>query len=355
MSSHWLLNSLVLLNIIALLGVLLVVWLAWHRHRQRRDLQQALVERYTRRLPQAQVYAVRAAGEQRFRRWLKFFPWNAVGVMVIDGDELLLELVDAGGRSRRQRWPRADLKHRWLGRQLWPNGALVWFRLQTAGQVYYLTSETGLSVIDSERSTKQIYSALAAADPGFDPQSLSISNDFALEKHPLSLAMLIGFGLLSAYALIDGVFLNQETYVGPAYALPGALIALIVFGAAFLISLASSIPRLEAMVLSLLLALMAGAATYPGWLRLNQLSDRDGLVKYDYSIDLEAGLLRPDNPDLPTIEIDLRRLGDYWREQPQTASYPVELRHGGLGFYQVNMAPIIAAAREFYRRRHDDD
>jgi hypothetical protein len=32
--------------------------------------------------------------------------------------------------------------------------------------------------------------------------------------------------------------------------------------------------------------------------------------------------------------------------------YTLYLRHGGLGFYQLDLAPVYAATREFYEKRN---
>ncbi len=40
---------------------------------------------------------------------------------------------------------------------------------------------------------------------------------------------------------------------------------------------------------------------------------------------------------------------EYWAQFESGSIHHFELRKGGLGFYQLNMAPVYAAMKEFYR------
>jgi hypothetical protein len=171
---------------------------------------------------------------------------------------------------------------------------------------------------------------------------------FALEKNRWTLATVIAFFALFVYALLDGLFLNPETYAEPprfaAYAVAGAVVAIAVFG---LLRRAGA-PAGESVALALLTGAALGAALYPGLLRINQLTDRHGLQVHVYE-HRGGGHFVPRASGPPPL--DLSRYAEYWGKLRAGAGYEFELRRGGLGFYQLNLAPLYAAMREHYRQR----
>lgn len=56
--------------------------------------------------------------------------------------------------------------------------------------------------------------------------------------------------------------------------------------------------------------------------------------------------LEPRETGLPVIEF--RQGIEYWRQFRPGAPYTLHLRRGGLGFYQLDLAPVYAATRAFY-------
>ncbi len=171
---------------------------------------------------------------------------------------------------------------------------------------------------------------------------------FALEKNPWTLAAVIVFLALFVYALLDGLFLNLETYAerpfhGACFA-AGAALALAVFG---LVRRART-PTGESVALALLTGAAFGAALYPGLLRLNELTDTGGLQTLAYE-HRGGGHFLPRQAGPPPL--DLSQYAEYWAELRTGAGHEFELRRGGLGFYQLNLAPVYASMREHYRQR----
>jgi hypothetical protein len=60
--------------------------------------------------------------------------------------------------------------------------------------------------------------------------------------------------------------------------------------------------------------------------------------------------LEPLEAGLPVIEFD--RGIEYWQQFKPGASYTLYLRHGGLGFYQLDIASVYAETRAFYEKRN---
>ena len=171
---------------------------------------------------------------------------------------------------------------------------------------------------------------------------------FAIEKNPRALAVTVVFFVLLAYALIDGAFVGRETYAQKppfdAFVILG--VAALALGALWMVR--GGVPLAETVVIALLAGAAAGAAAYPGTLRLNALTDTEGLQSYQYQLapDLE---LRPLVAGPPALHFP--EYYDYWSQFKAGSVHAFELRYGGLGFYQINMAPIEEDMRNFYRKQ----
>jgi hypothetical protein len=188
--------------------------------------------------------------------------------------------------------------------------------------------------------------ASANIDLNLDALRSSGSTLFALEENPSTLlALVLFFGFVS-YALIDGTFLMQETYAErPFYeffAMMGILLTVIV--GVWL--LRAEIPRAESLTLAALVGAGFAVALYPGSLRINAISDPSGLQKYAYVLESNH-TFRAVDAGHPTLHFERDR--EYWAQFELGSIHHFELRKGGLGFYQLNMAPIYAATKEFYR------
>jgi hypothetical protein len=192
---------------------------------------------------------------------------------------------------------------------------------------------------------------LAAALPHLAPQpgARLASASFALEKNPSSLAVVIAFFVLLLYALADTFVLGHETYTDAppvsAFVAAGVLATV----AAALWMLRARVPTAEGMVVALLFGAAFGAAGYPGALRINAITDGEGLHKYQYRLTPERQL-EPLTAGLPTLAFP--KYYEYWEQFQPGSHHEFELRKGGLGFYQLNMQPVNAVLRRFYETRN---
>jgi hypothetical protein len=175
-----------------------------------------------------------------------------------------------------------------------------------------------------------------------------VAGQFALEKNKRSLGIVVLFFPLVIYAFADGVMLGEETY---ANEVPMQLFVIAGTGAAVaaaLWMLGGKVPLAESLIISVLFGGALGAATYPGALRLNALTDTEGLRTYEY-------VLRPNLTLSPAEsgppELSFPQYADYWQQFKPGSKHEFELRHGGLGFFQLNFEPVRLAMREYYRKR----
>jgi len=197
----------------------------------------------------------------------------------------------------------------------------------------------------------EILRYLAATRPQLAPQREQkfASAAFALEKNPRSLAVVIAFFVLLFYVLGDTFVIGHETYAdAPPYNIFVGIGLLAVLASA-LWMWRGQVPLPEALLVALLFGGTFGAAGYPGALRLNALTDRDGLRTYQYQL-TRARELAPLTPGLPALAFP--QYYEYWAQFPAGSLHAFELRKGGLGFYQLNMQPVNEVLHDFYATRN---
>ena len=170
---------------------------------------------------------------------------------------------------------------------------------------------------------------------------------FVREKNRRALIAVGGVFALVLYAIVD-FMLNQETYVAaPASTLfvaAGGITSVLVFP--WLRQ--SAVPRVEGVFVSLLFGAALGAAMYPGLLRINQLTDGEGLQTYRYVLQRDFSLI-PEEAGMPLLAFP--KFPEYWEQFQPGSMHEFRLRRGALEFYQIDMAPVYARTREFYRSR----
>lgn len=184
---------------------------------------------------------------------------------------------------------------------------------------------------------------------GNEAASIEGNHLFALEKHPHSLSAVLLFFIFSAYATADGLFIYGETYASqPLY--------WIYVGAGMLTALTSflwlsrvRVPLLESTILATLIGGSIGIALYPGLLRINQLSDKNGLVVYEYVLQSDMSL-KPGVTALPILRFD--NYHEFWQHQGVGSLHNFQIRKGGLDFYQINMRPVREEMKIFYREKN---
>lgn len=164
----------------------------------------------------------------------------------------------------------------------------------------------------------------------------------SLEKNPHGrIAMGIIF-LLILYAVIDFV-IGSESYIDEPSTLMHLYIAAGIIGTILsAIGLyKSTLAAAEKGGLAILIGVVVSAAMLPGALRINALTDSNGLVAYDYYVkqDQRSVVLQPVVAGMPSI--DYFAANKFWGKFGKDDTYPVQIRKGGLGFYQFNSSIIV--------------
>ena len=128
--------------------ILLIAAIAWSRRRKKYDL-----------LSSAKGYHLRYCSESRFRSWWKFFPWEGVGKLVVDQNNLVFEGLPNDGESFIVHVPIEQLEL--YGRQSWfRNGFLPWLLLKNKPSDYYLCVETGPWIFGAGAKTRELLKSI---------------------------------------------------------------------------------------------------------------------------------------------------------------------------------------------------
>jgi hypothetical protein len=178
---------------------------------------------------------------------------------------------------------------------------------------------------------------------------LSKTKPYALESNPVALAFVALFFVSLGYAFIDTLILNPESYVAQppygVYGLGGLTVSVI---AAWLMRRAR-VPIAESIVVAVLTGAAFGALLYPALLRINQLTDSEGLYSYQYKM-IRPCYFVPEREGLPELQFPERHR-EFWSQYDSGTIEEFELRKGGLDFYQINMKPIYERIENYYKHK----
>ncbi len=127
-------------------------------------------EKY-RQLSTGGTFHLRYCTAKRFMRWLKFFPWEGVGVLRLHGRELVFEASSNRGEAFTLRAPVERLLYH--GRRNWfRNGFLPWLLLKSDAGDYYLCVETGPLILGADAMTRDLLDSLQKqSEPGADGEA----------------------------------------------------------------------------------------------------------------------------------------------------------------------------------------
>ena len=148
--------------IVALIAIIvlpiLAIWIyIFYQNSKRKKIVQRILASRADLIGSKRWFPVRYASQQKFDTFLKFFPWDGAGVMiVVPGSVLFLGETMSGSPLTLQFAP-GNSRINWLGKCPWPNGMLSWLRFDTADQKHYFSSETGVMIFGSHQTTKAIY------------------------------------------------------------------------------------------------------------------------------------------------------------------------------------------------------
>jgi hypothetical protein len=108
-------------------------------------------------------YEIRFTEDDRFRRFWKMFPWSGSGWLINRKDEVVA-LLEKGMIYDEMIFPRNTSILEWEGLDIWKNGIIHWFSIESEGNIYHITNESGTTIIGSKAGTKEIYEGVKFRD-----------------------------------------------------------------------------------------------------------------------------------------------------------------------------------------------
>ncbi len=155
-------------NIIAIIVVLLIIaaaltpvigiWVyVFYQNSKRKKIRRRILATRADMIADNRWFPARYASQRKFESFLKFFPFDGAGVVVVfPGSVLFLGEMFSGAPITLQFAP-SNSRLGWLGKCPWPNGMVSWLQFTTADQKHYFSSETGVMIFGSHETTKAIY------------------------------------------------------------------------------------------------------------------------------------------------------------------------------------------------------
>lgn len=148
-------------SLVALLFMIVMFRYARNKSMERKNTQEKILKDKASILDQGRWFPVRYCSESRFRNLIKFFPWEATGILFISSTQAKFFCSVMSWENLELTFNREDSKIKWIGKNIWPNGFVSWLEIDSCGEKHYFTSETGTTIIGSKNTTRQIYDELA--------------------------------------------------------------------------------------------------------------------------------------------------------------------------------------------------
>jgi hypothetical protein len=121
-------------------------------------------------------YRLRFCSEARFKKWLKFFPWQGVAVMDLQDGVATVKAYPDKGEPFVFSAPASEIYY--VGYTQWlRNGLLPWILIRTLEGSYFLCVETGVTIFGAKEETRRIVDKItqeaqqaAAGQPATTPR-----------------------------------------------------------------------------------------------------------------------------------------------------------------------------------------
>lgn len=152
----------VLLLFVGLMFIPFALFLGYvfYQNSKRKKIRERTRQAFAQLIGDNQTIPVRYCSERHFKSWLKIFPWEGTGLIVPGNGVVTFVGEKLNGVSLNLQFRQGDSTVSWLGKCPFPNGAVSFFAFDTRGEKHYFTSETGVFVFGSHKSTKAAFDEL---------------------------------------------------------------------------------------------------------------------------------------------------------------------------------------------------
>ncbi len=340
-----------LLLITYLVVLVWILYLFWSQRVMKR-LQNELVTD----LKGVRFWRVNLARPAFFKRWLTWQPFEAKGVLIDEGAQLRVRGYWRGNKRRFESVMRkAECQPSWLGNRSIKSGNMYWGQLRTPKGDMLFAADTGVYALPSRENLKDIFSAI------FPQLELpeEASQDFALEKNSHSIAALVLFFGLLAYALIDTFFVSRyevtDQQLFRILSHPGVLIGAAVIGCvsalgAYRWMLSGQVPSRESLVLSAFLVSAIGLAALPIAKRVDQVLASGPSQDYAYQL-MQPARLEPVDKSLDLPRLRFPKSREYWDQFDDGHLYSIPFLRGPLGLWQLDHEKFDPPLISFFEKQ----
>jgi hypothetical protein len=338
---------LILLQGVILLSFLgLLLWTAGQARRTKRA-QDRLVESLGQDGVEGWV-RVMISRSAHFATPFKMIGFEARGLLVNLPDRVRILAELPNGERLDRSFPKRGLGLRWIGNPGLASSNLHWIALGSGPQELMVTADTGFNALQSREMTADICRRI---EPSFRLPELA-RREFALEKNPASLGVVVLFFGLLGFAIIDGLILNNNQLVAGGWLRWGMPLGILFGPPVYWWLTRSQVPSRESLTLAMLVSMVAMGAYLPAIKRVDQLLAPEGVQSYAYRLETDASL-EPLTAGPPPLCFHRDR--EYWAQFEEGSTHHFDLTHGPLGLWQLDHQRLDQELRRFYRERRDRD
>lgn len=281
-----------------------------------------------------------------FATLLKLIGFEAKGLLIDIDDSVRVMGQLSSGEKIDQTYAKEALELQWLGNKKLASANIHWISVGANDEKLMVSADTGFNALTSRESLADICRNI---QPQFQLPNVA-KNDFALEKNPASLGIVISFFALIAFALVDGIFLNHYSLISLGKAMWIAVFLTLSSIPCYLFLINKNVPSRESLTLSSLLVAGLMLAFVPAIMRFDQLLSHNGPQSYGYKLQLPA-YLDPINVTAPHLKFP--QLKEYWAQFEENSTHKFTLLHGPLGLWQADYSTLDEATRQFYNAKPD--
>jgi hypothetical protein len=207
-------------------------------------------------------------------------------------------------------------------------------------------ADTGMNAVQSREASADLLRRVV----GDSALPSSAFKDFALEKNPLSLAVVVLFFLIGGLAFVDGVMINQFRTIGHPYIFNWIPLSMALALPAYPLLASHNVPARESLTLTMLLGMAMIAATIPAFKRVDRwLADAPQALEFTLTGAIELTAKDYDAPALRFARDD-----EYWAQFERGSTHSFTIVHGPLGLWQYDETEFNERRQHFYQNRKSD-
>ena len=136
----------------------IAIWIyIFYQNSKRKKIKERILAARPDLIGNKRWFPARYASQPKFDSFLKFFPWDGAGIIIVVPGSVLFLGETMSGTPLSLQFAPGNSRLNWLGKCPWPNGLVSWLRFDTADQKHYFSSETGIFIFGSHETTKAIY------------------------------------------------------------------------------------------------------------------------------------------------------------------------------------------------------